>query len=171
MEMTPELKYASLIGTARNYCVSLENAAEAEKDEFVAELVSALPRLYLGFLEFEGNTVAEESYDYAPRYVDEDYYESIRRNVETLLGPDDTYLETFEEDMKYSDTPVAASVAEGLADIFQDVYNCVWDIKESEGLRTMQALQACKEAFDEYWSQRLCNVMRALNHLRLQHER
>ncbi len=39
------------------------------------------------------------------------------------MGEDDVFLETFEEDMKYSDTPVAASVSESLADIFQPLYN------------------------------------------------
>jgi hypothetical protein len=167
METAPELKYAQLIGLANNYCVSMQHAPEAEKDEFLAEILSLLPRLYLGFLELEIDEAEEiSSYDYLPQYVEEDYYESIRRGVETLFGADDTYLETFEEDMKYSDTPVAASIAEGLADIFQDIYNCVLNIKESDGMHIAQSLAACKENFDSYWGQTLCNVLRALNYLR-----
>ena len=27
--------------------------------------------------------------------LDEDFYDSVRRGVENLLGPDDTYLEVF----------------------------------------------------------------------------
>ena len=105
-------------------------------------------------------------YSGSASYVDEDYYESVRRGVETLMGEDDTFLETFEEDMKYSDTPIAASVAESLADIFQDLFNFVSVVKDSEGAQTMEALGECKENFEAYWSQTLCNVLRALNHYR-----
>ena len=86
--------------------------------------------------------------------------------VESIMGEDDTFLETFEEDMKYSDTPIASSVAECLADIFQDLFNFVSLVKESEGEQTQEALAECKENFESYWAQTLCNVMRALNHIR-----
>ena len=105
-------------------------------------------------------------YSGSASYVDEDYYESIRRGVESIMGEDDTFLETFEEDMKYSDTPIASSVAECLADIFQDLFNFVSLVKESEGEQTQEALAECKENFESYWAQTLCNVMRALNHIR-----
>ena len=101
-----------------------------------------------------------------PEYVDEDFYDAVRRNVESLLGPDDTFLETFEEDMKYSDTPIAASVAEGLADIFQPLYNFISVVKESEGESIFEAYSECRENFDAYWSQTLCNVMRPLNNIK-----
>lgn len=93
------------------------------------------------------------------------FYDSVRRNVETLLGPDDIFLETFEEDMKYSDTPIAASISECLADIFQPLYNFISVVKESEGEQSLAAYRDCREAFASYWAQTLCNVLRALNHL------
>lgn len=57
--------------------------------------------------------------------LEEDYYDAVRMRVAALLGEDDTYLEVFEQDMKYSDTPIAASISEGLADLFQVFYNIV----------------------------------------------
>ena len=82
-----------------------------------------------------------------------------------LLGEDDTYLETFEEDMKYSDTPIAASIAEGLADIYQDLYNFLSPVRDSDGALAAPALVECRENFASYWGQTLTNVMRPLNHL------
>ena len=90
----------------------------------------------------------------------------MRRSIENLLGPDDTYLEVFEEDMKYSDTPIAASVSEGLADLFQVLYNMLDAIRDMPEEVVLSALVAVKEDFESYWSRVLCNVLRALNHIR-----
>lgn len=158
----------TFIGLANEYCVALSNTYEAEKDEFVAEMLRLLPRIYISMCDVnvEQPMFEDNFYSGSASYVDEDYYESVRRGVETIMGEDDTFLETFEEDMKYSDTPIAASVAESLADIFQDLFNFVSVVKDSEGAQTMEALGECKENFEAYWSQTLCNVLRALNHYR-----
>lgn len=158
----------SFIGLANEYCVALSNVYEMEKDEFVAEMLRLLPRLYISIsdVSIEEPEFSDYSYAALSEYVDEDYYESIRRGVETILGEDDTFLETFEEDMKYSDTPIACSVAELLADIFQDLFNFVSIVKDSEGSQTMEALAECKDNFESYWAQKLCNVLRALNYCR-----
>lgn len=152
---------------ASDYCVALENARQSEKEDFIAEILDCLPRIYWHFsdLTVEGY-IPDSGFGMYPSYVDEDFYDAIRRNVETLLGEDDVFLETFEEDMKYSETPIAASISECLADIFQPLYNFLSVVKESEGLHAEEAYMECRENFVAYWSQTLCNVMRALNHLR-----
>lgn len=155
---------------AAGYCSLLENARTMERADFIAELLSSLPRIYTSFMQLR---VPEEDilpdYEYFPEYVDEVFYDSVRRNTETLLGPDDIFLETFEEDMKYSDTPIAASISECLADIFQPLYNFICVVKESEGEQSVAAYRECREAFSSYWAQTLCNVMRPLNHLYFNH--
>lgn len=158
----------TLIGLANEYCMALSNVYETDKDEFVAEMLRLLPRIYITMTDVRIEELSDD-YDYynnISSYVDEDYYESIRRGVETLMGESDTFLETFEEDMKYSDTPIASSVAECLTDIFQDLFNFVSLVKESDGDQTQEALTECKENFESYWGQTLCNVMRALNNIR-----
>lgn len=179
---------------AARYCMTVENAAESEQEEFVAVMLRLLPKLYLEFTDIvperdlkrfnhsedeeEGD---EDSFDpdasisleetddddmgYYGSYVDEDYYNSVRRHMEQLLGPDDVFLETFEEDMKYSDTPIGASVAECLADIFQPLYNFISIVKDTDGEHLEGAYRHCHEEFTSYWSQTLCNVLRALNHI------
>lgn len=157
---------APLIELARNFCITVEHAAEAERDEFTAEMLDLLPRLYLGFTALDAESLDSYGDEYLPQYLEEEYYESIRRSLERLYGDRDIYLETFESDMKYSDTPIAASISEGIADIFQPLYDCVCAIRESEGMQTAVALGICLENFRSYWSQTLCNVLRPLNHLR-----
>lgn len=164
---------------AARYCVALENAAETERSEFIASMLQILPRIYVEFVDLTPAVSSgddadadalvpleeEDSNPYYGSYVDEDYYDSIRRHVESMLGPDDVFLETFEEDMKYSDSPIAASIAECLADIFQPLYNFISIVKESDGDELEGAYRECHDNFASYWSQTLCNVLRALNHL------
>ncbi|MCM1152560.1 MAG: DUF5063 domain-containing protein [Muribaculum sp.] len=163
---------------ASEYCMALESAAEITRAEFLATLTMLLPRIYLEFsditIERSQQDMADEEMtfglqpepEYYPEYVDEAFYDSIRLKVESLLGPDDTFLETFEEDMKYSDTPIAASISECLADIFQPLYNFISTVRDTDGESTESAYIRCHEDFIAYWSQTLCNVMRPLNHLR-----
>lgn len=167
--MTPEetrTRLMNIVSLSTAYCIALENARENDKQDFIAEVLDYLPRIYWEFsdLQYEESGLAE--FEFFQDYVDEDYYESIRRNVESLLGPDDVFLETFEEDMKYSDTPVAASISESLADIFQPLFNFISIVKDTDGESIEVAFQECRENFMSYWSQTLCNVMRALNRLR-----
>lgn len=170
----------NVVALANNYCVALENAGDYSgrasenvdnpseneaRAEFVIEILDYLPRLYWEFSDLQTPPTIEEE-TYLPQYVDEDYYESIRHRVGSLMGEEDVFLETFEEDMKYSDTPIAASISESLADIFQNLYDFVAAVRESDGDLLVEAFTSCKENFISTWSQTLCNVLRALNHLR-----
>lgn len=153
-----------IVALAGEYCAAVETAAQFEKEEFVRRMLDCLPRIYWEFNDLTAGEAGGEIF--MPQYVDEDYYDSVRRAMETLFGTDDSYLETFEEDMKYSDTPIAASIAEGLADMFQPLYNFVHTVRDSDGEQLYEAFEACKEDFESYWSQTLCNVLRALNNIR-----
>lgn len=156
----------SVVSLAADYCATCENAREMEKDEFIDRILSLLPRIYWEFFDLSYELVALDEFDYFNSYVDEDYYESIRRHIESIFGPDDVFLETFEEDMKYSDTPIAASVAESLADIFQPLFNFISIVKDTDGEKITEAYMQCKDDFEAYWSQTLCNVLRAINHIK-----
>ena len=149
------------------YCHTMETCTDMEPGEFVEKMLNLLPRLYLAFTDVKpGEEIFEDEAAYFETYVDEDFYESIRRNAETLLGPEDTFLETFEENMKYSDTPIAASISECLADIFQPLFNFISIVRDSEGEKMEAAYRECRENFESYWAQTLCNVLRALNFLK-----
>lgn len=85
------------------YCSAAENAMQSDKTDFVANMVRLLPRIYISANDLKTDAdLTEEAY--IDSALDEDSYESVRRAVETVMGASDTYLEVFEEDMKYSDT-------------------------------------------------------------------
>lgn len=159
-------KLLKITADSARYCQTVENAREYDRESFVKAMTEQLPLIYGDFLSLDPEETGILEEKYYMTYVDEQWYDTIRRYIENLLGPDDIFLETFEEDMKYSDTPIAASISEGLADIFQALYNMVMIVKESEGDEAAGAYVECRENFAAYWSQTLCNVLRALNNLR-----
>lgn len=168
MDMDYKNKIIAITALGARYCHTLETCRDLLPEEFISTMQNLLPRLYLAFsdTEPEENESLYEEEAYFESFVDEDFYDSIRRNVESLLGPDDTFLETFEENMKYSDTPIAASISECLADIFQPLFNFISIVKETEGEKAEAAYAECHENFVSYWAQTLCNVLRAINYLR-----
>lgn len=159
-------RLTGLVAAATQYCALAEQCSDYEREEWIKRMVLALPALYIGVqsLNLEDVPTLDEG-GYLAEYVDEDLYEKVRRSIATLLGEDDVYLETFEEDMKYSDTPIAATISEGIADIFQSVYNYVGVANDSDGDLLGDAFRELKEGFESYWSQILCNTLRALNAL------
>ena len=157
----------AFIGLANEYCTTLANAQQYEQAEFVDSMLKLLPRIYISATDI---SIGNEPEAYIEPYLDEDYYESVRHHVEMVMGPDDIYLEVFEADMKYSDTPISASIAEGLTDIFQDLFNFVNNVKDAPQEQISDYVDVCKENFETFWGQRLCNVMKALHDIKYNHD-
>lgn len=161
----------NLVALSTDYCATLENASEMEQEEFVRSVLSILPRVYFEFFDIDAEIAGPisinewETSDFASRFMSEDYYEAVRASLSALLGENDSYLETFEKDMKYSDTPIACSISENLCDVMQPLYNFVAEVRESGGDSLERAFSECKDTFSQYWSQSLCNAMRALNNI------
>ena len=157
----------NLVALCSEYCATLENSGELDKDDFVNALLGYLPRIYFEFHDIDaGESASLEEWGIGlSDHLDEMQYETVRMQLAALFGEDDTYLETFEKDMKYSETPIATTISENLTDIYQPLYDFVAEVRESEGDNLEEAFRVCKDAFKDYWSQTLCNVFRALNAL------
>lgn len=152
------------VTVAAEMCGFLERASRLKRREFVDTSLKLLPLLYL-----KASLLPEcEQIDEFPpeTFVTEADYEQLRVSVSALMGDRDDYLEVFLDDMMYSDTPIKQSISEGLADIYQALkdFICVYQL----GLdRTMNdALAVVRDAFAEFWGQRLVNVMRALHEVK-----
>ena len=159
-----ETNAIAFVGLCDEFCRQMEGAREAERDEFIDSMLRLLPRIYISAFDISPDVYLDQEV-YIDQALEEDYYDAVRRNVESLFGPDDVYLEVFEEDMKYSDTPVAVSISEGLADLFQVFYNFINTVRDTTDETVSLALQSVAEDFRGYWSQTLCNTFRAISHL------
>lgn len=152
------------IGLCREYCSALNDASD--KDELVVRVLGLLPRLYISATDIKVGALDGDAF--FDETLTEDEYSDLQQRLGAVFGEDDVYLEVFEENMKYSDTPVAASISEDLCDIFQVLYNFLAVVRDATEDDINSALASVSEDFGLYWSKPLCNVMRALNNLRYQ---
>lgn len=153
---------------SREYCEALASAADAAPGQFVASMLKLLPRIYIAASDLQPSSqtlVPEDEDAWLNPALDEQSYESVRASIAALMGENDVFLEVFEEDMKYSDTPVAASISESLADIYQQLFNFIYTVADTTDEIADSAILAVRASFREFWSQTLLNVLRAVNHL------
>ncbi len=143
------------------YCATLERAAQMDERELVGNMARLLPRIYICAADLKEPTLDEEGY--IDGYLQEETYDQIRLSLESVLGEDDTYLEVFESDMKYSDTPIGSSLAEGLADLFQVFYNFIETVRDAPDELAAAAINAVHDDFKLVWGQTLTNIMRHIH--------
>ena len=153
----------TFIALSNEYCQAIEHAADVDRDYFVAQMLQLLPRIYIVASDVE--TGSGYSDCYIDSQLDEDTYLQAREVIARLMADDDVYLEVMVEDMKYSDMPIATSVSENLSDLYQEFYNFVASARDMPTDTQQELVEVCKENFCNYWSQTLCNVMRALNNI------
>ena len=152
------------VTVSAEYCAFIERTPELEKEEFIDKIIKILPLLYLKATLLSPEEPEEESYP--EKFVTENIYESIRIGIESLLGEEDSYLEVFQTDMKYSEEPLAASISEGLSDIYQDLKDFISVYRLGNEPQMLEALYLCYENFVSYWGQQLVNVLRTLHNIK-----
>lgn len=166
MKDNTQHRLIELVSLSKNYCELCETANEYPKEEFIDRVLDLLPRLYWNFFDIQAPGVSLGDFDFFSSYVDQEIYDTIKNKVAAVMSEDDVYLDTFHEDMKYSDTPISASISEGMADIYQPLFDFVQIVHDSEGTQIQDAFVNCKEDFENYWSQNLCNLLKAFNNLK-----
>ena len=149
------------VTVAVQLCLYLEQVEGLDKSEFVEKMLCLLPLLYLKARLLPKAT--EELDGFPERFVSEQEYEDIRQKVTQCMGADDTYLEVFVEDMRYSDEPITAFVSENIADIYQEVKDLACNYQTRDEAVMNDALVNCIEAFEQHWGQKLLNVLRPLH--------
>ena len=120
---------------------------------------------YCSFLEKAPDEEAE-----LETTVTEAMYDDLRGRLSGLLGERDVFLDTFHEDMRYSDTPIASAISENLADVFQDIGDFIALFRQGNEPVMREALALCGHNFRHYWGERLLNALRALHAIRYDEE-
>ena len=144
------------------FCAFLERVQELTQEEFASTSIKLLPLLYLKATLLPIDDENEDYLDSPEHFVTEDDYEFLRENIGRLMGENDAYLVVQTDEMKYSDLPLGASIAEDMADIYQAVKDCIAAYR-TENEDTMRvALTECREEFSSYWGSKLLNALAAL---------
>ncbi len=157
------------VTVANEFCLLLESCGKISEEEFVAMAQKILPLLYLKGSVLPQNEI--ELDEDIEKFVTESDWSFIHSAVKEKVGANDEYLEVFEEDMQYSDTPVVATISENMADIYQDIKDFITSYKVGTIEIMNDALWELNNNFGEYWGQKIVNVLRQIHQLAVNSEK
>lgn len=149
---------------AVEFCVFLENEEQLPRIEWIDRMLKILPLLYVKASLLPETLATDE--EPPSTFVREEDYSRVANRIAEVMGEEDTYLDVFMDDMKYSDRPISAFVSENIADIYQDVRNFVSVYQFELTDQMNDALYLCSESFRMFWGQKLVNVLRPLHALK-----
>ena len=142
------------------FCKFIENI-QSDKADFLNKLSKLLPLIYLKAAMVETKSAI---YDEAPeKYVDENYYEAVRGDIQNLLGNKDQYLTAIHPDIALSDSVIAASISEDIADVYQSLKDFVEVAKTGNEDLMNDALIICIDDFRAFWGTRLLSAELAIH--------
>jgi hypothetical protein len=152
-----------LITVANEFCSFLERSDEMESADFLSRLQKMLPLLYLKAsllpkFEFEADDELE-------KYVTEVEYNLIQQKILVHTGAGDDYQEVFMQGMQFSESALTSSIAENVADVYQDMKDLVMSFRTMNDEVMEQALWESQNNFAQIWGQKLVNCLRAVHNL------
>ncbi len=151
------------VAVCKEFCDFVETAPQMPRKEFVLRLQKFIPLIYLkGSLlpisESEGIGLTED-------FVSEDDYNYLYGELHRMLGEYDEYLEVFDDNMQYSESPVVHSIAEKVCDIYQDLKNFISSFRCGMPEVIEEALWLLNNNFELYWGKACVGVLRAIHHV------
>jgi hypothetical protein len=149
------------VAVANEYCKYAEHASEIKGEEFLKILQRLLPLLYIKASFLPELTPFFENGN--EKFVTEDDWTGIHDVFRTRFGSANDYLEVFDERMNDSEAPVTASLAENIADIYQDLKDFILLYQTGTTEVMNDALWECGMNFENYWGQKLVNALRAIH--------
>lgn len=149
------------VAVANEFCKYLDHAAEIKGVEMLGIMQRILPLLYL-----KASLLPElEPYfeDGNEKFVTEEGWFRIHDILLEKFGTANDYLEVFDEKINETDRPVVSSLAENMADIYQDLKDFLLLYQTGTQEVMNDAIWECRMNFENYWGQKLTNSLRAIH--------
>lgn len=149
------------VAVANEYCKYAEHAGELKGDEMLRILQRLLPLLYL-----KASLLPElEPFfgDENEKFVTESDWYRINDAFKNLFGTANDYLELYDEKYIESETPVPSSLAENMADIYQDIKDFLLLYQTGTQEVMNDAVWECRLNFENIWGQKLVNALKAIH--------
>lgn len=157
----PIVEMAALAG---EFCTYLESAESKSKKGILNFLQRILPFLY-----FKGSLLPEVKVEYPEaneRFVTEVDWENIFNMLRDKFGSDDEFWIV---DPEYTNEtePLKASIAENVADIYQDMKDFFWLFGKNTQASRENAVNDCKILFSTHWGIRVGHILGQIHQLLL----
>jgi len=149
------------VAVANEYCKYAEHAGELKGDEILKILQRLLPLMYLkaSLLPDLEPFFKDEN----EKFVTEADWFRIHDILKEKFGTANDYLELFDEKFIESETPVPSSLAENMADIYQDMKDFLLLYQTGTQEVMNDAIWECRLNFENIWGQKLVNAMKAIH--------
>lgn len=149
------------VTVAKEFCAFLESCEKHTARSFVGACNKVLPLLYYkATLLPETEPVYDENNE---QFVSEGDYSTIEGKVEYLLGQHNQFIEVNDPRADELTGLYTASIAEYIADIYQDLKNFVLRYQVGNTYVMNDALWECTNNFKDFWGIRLANLIRAFH--------
>ncbi len=149
------------VAVANEYCKYAEHAGELKGDEILKILQRLLPLMYLkASLLPDRDPVFEDGNE---KFVTESDWCRIHDSLKEKFGTANDYLELYNEELIESETPVPSSLAENMADIYQDIKDFLLLYQTGTQEVMSDAIWECRLNFENIWGQKLVNAMKAIH--------
>ena len=147
---------------AVEFCRYIEQP-DTERNIFLDKMSKLLPLIYMkAAMVKPGKPV----YDDEPeKSVDENSYEAVRGDVMGILGDSDQYLSAVHPDIAMSDSVIAASISEDIADVYQSLADFAAAARIGNEDLMNDALIVCINDFRTYWGTRLLSATLAIHQI------
>ncbi|NTW33839.1 MAG: DUF5063 domain-containing protein, partial [Bacteroidetes bacterium] len=108
--------------------------------------------------------VDENEFEITERYVTQESWETIFFDLKNKFGKDDTYWAIVNNNADEI-APAKASIAEHLADIYQDMKDFIMLYQKGTIASKENSVAECRYLFETHWGSRLTNAHRALHNI------
>jgi hypothetical protein len=151
------------VKTADEYCSLIEQTENTALKQWIDKIHRILPELYLGAVNLPSLSPSFEELN--QRNVTEEQYATLHKMMLVKLGEFDAFEEIFDENRIEAENAVGESIAENLADIYQDIKDFVLLFEDGSYEVMYEAIWEVRQSFEHYWGQKLVNTLRAVHNL------
>ncbi|MCF6171748.1 MAG: DUF5063 domain-containing protein [Bacteroidales bacterium] len=147
---------------ANEFCYFLDTAEDKRKKGILEFAHRILPLLYL-----KGTLLPEIEPEYpeaGERFVTQENWETVFTLLRDKFGKEDEYWIIDPQYINETE-PLKASIAENLADIYQDMKDFIMLLQKNTHAARENAIAGCKTLFVNHWGYKIGNVLTRIHHL------
>ena len=151
------------VTVANEFCKLIEDVKSHSIRENLQKLQKMMPLLYLkATLLPKTEKIIDDELE---KYVSELDYNMLHQKWLQSLNENDSYYEVFDPNIQFGEEMVTASISESLLDIYQDLKDFLTSYSLGDEEIMNDALYDCVFHFEDFWGQRLVNLLRAVHML------
>jgi hypothetical protein len=151
------------VAVANEVCIFMEQAGGFTKKDLIEKTRKILPLLYYK----AGLLPATEPFYHegTEKFVSEEDWQIIHDNILGRIGSHNDYAEIPDPVYKDTEDNVGGSIAEDMADIYQDLKDFLMVYRMGTVELMNDAIWECVQHFEQFWGQKLLNSLRYLHSL------